>query len=330
MPCEAATWTASAPPPSGPRVAPHVRATLCRMLRGARVRVTTWAASLLATIACGNAPSQSDASSADVACTKDLVLSVTPDVGNADEGYICYGFDAREIEALSILAVRWNIGTGGGATVHHAILYAVPSDFPDGPTPCGGMPPGGVEIHVWSPGGNDLELPSDVGLRLPDGTKRFVLETHLLRTGSGSAATSRVDVCAGSARAREAAFVGMGAPVPAIRPMHEEFSSGSCALAGDVHLWSIWPHMHVAGKEIVGELVRADGSVERLVDVVPWDFTNQRTYPLSVDAKGGDSIRASCRWDNPTATTILPGPRTTDEMCNLAFVAWPAAAAECR
>jgi hypothetical protein len=84
------------------------------------------------------------------------------------------------------------------------------------------------------------------------------------------------------------------------------------------------------GKEILGELVRAEGGTEKLVDIVPWEFTNQKTYPLSVDAARGDSIRVSCTWDNTTDNTILPGPRTTDEMCNMAFIAWPAESAMCR
>lgn len=279
--------------------------------------------------ACAGAPPDGDSTATVPDCRDHVVLRVTPDVGNADEAYVCYGFDAGAAAGAYVRSVHWSIGQGGGVTLHHAILYTVPTDFPDGPTPCGGMPDGGVELHVWSPGGSALELPNDVGLRLPEATKRFVIETHVLRTGAGGAATSEVDICAGGAPPHEAALVGMGAPVPAIRPMHEEFSSGSCSLAGDVHLWSIWPHMHLAGKEIVGELVRGDGGTEKLVDVVPWDFTNQKTYPLSVDAAAGDSIRASCTWNNETASTILPGPRTTDEMCNIAFIGWPAAAAAC-
>jgi hypothetical protein len=270
------------------------------------------------------------ASGGDPTCTRELALSFTPDIGTASEAYVCYGFDADAIGSTPIRSVRWDVSTSDALTVHHAILYAVTGDYPDGPVPCGGMPEAGVEIHVWSPGSGDFELPPDVGLRLADGTRRFVVEVHALRAGSGGASESHARICAAAAPLHEAAHVGMGAPVPAIRPLHVETSSGGCTLAGDIHLWSVWPHMHKTGKEILGELVRANGAAETLVDVTDWDFTNQKTYPLSVDATSGDSIRVSCTWDNQTTTTILPGPLTEDEMCNLAFIGWPASAAVCR
>lgn len=284
---------------------------------------------MLSALSCSGVGTRVDSKTGDSACPSGAVLGFTPDLGGADEAYVCYGFDADPFGATSIRSVHWDIGTGGPFTVHHAILYAVPDAYPDGPVPCGGMPPGGVELHVWSPGGSDLALPSNVGLRLPASTKRFVIEAHLLRIGAGQAAKSTVNVCGGAPASIDAALIATGAPVPAIRPLHEEKSAGGCTLAGSVHLWSVWPHMHLAGKEIVGELVRADGTAETLVDVVPWDFTNQRTYPLSVDAVAGDSIRAACTWDNPTTNTILPGPLTGNEMCNLVLIGWPAASANC-
>lgn len=262
-------------------------------------------------------------------CAGATTLSFRPDVGDAGEAYTCYGFDAATFEGPSIGRVRWSVPRGGGIALHHAVLYATTGEFPDGPIPCNGMPPNATELHLWSPGGSDLTLPNDVGLRLPQDTRRFVIEAHAIRVAAGGANASRVDICAAIAPAIEAAHIGMGAPVPALRPLHVETATGSCTLAGDVHLWSIWPHMHRAGREIIGELVRATGTAETLVDVTSWDFNDQKTYPLSVDARDGDSIRVTCTWDNTTANTILPGPLTQNEMCNLALTAWPAASAAC-
>jgi hypothetical protein len=118
------------------------------------------------------------------------------------------------------------------------------------------------------------------------------------------------------------------APVPAIRPQHVETSSGTCRLAGDLHLWSVWPHMHLTGQEITVELVAA-GAATTLVDVVPWNFLAQKRYPLAVDAHAGDEIRDTCIWNNTSDSYVFPGPLTENEMCNAAFIAWPAANATC-
>jgi hypothetical protein len=261
-------------------------------------------------------------------CAHEVDLGFAPDLGEASEAYVCFGFDGTPLAAGTIDAVRWRIG-GGGVTVHHALLYAVTADFPDGPLPCDGMPDGSVGLHVWSPGGDDLALPAGTALRLPAGTRRFVVEVHALRTGIGSAGESRVTLCAGPDEPRHlAALISASAPVPAIRPHHEEHSTSTCTMGGDVHLWSAWPHMHLAGKEIASTLVRRSQSTP-LVDVVPWDFHAQRTYPLDVDVAAGDEVHVACTWDNATANYVLPGPRTSDEMCNLVFIGWPAAPASC-
>jgi len=244
---------------------------------------------------------------------------------------VCFGFDPGALAAGTIGGVLWTPTAGGSLLLHHATLYAVTVDYPDGPVACDGMPPGSVGLHVWTPGGDDLVLPSDTGLLLPTGTRRFVVEAHTLRVGPGPGVEdARVSLCAGPAQpAHLAALMSASAPVPAIRPQHVETSQATCTLAGDLHLWSVWPHMHLAGKEVSVDLQRADASVQTLVDVTPWDFHLQRTYPLSVDALGGDRIHTQCTWQNTTDAYILPGPLTENEMCNVVLIAWPAQQAQC-
>ncbi len=266
----------------------------------------------------------------DPTCAEPLELRFAPDTGDADEAYLCFGFDASAFTAPTVGGVHWDIAAGGGFLAHHAILYAVGADFPEGQTLCDAMPDAARALHVWSPGGDDLTLPPDTGLELPSGTERFAIQVHTLRIGTDPPATSRARVCSGPAAPTNlAALMSMDAPVPAIRPLHEEASSASCSLSSAVHLYSAWPHMHLVGKEITLTLTGADGGVSSLVDVNPWDFHQQKTYLLGVDASPGDAITLGCIWDNPTMDYVLPGPRTEDEMCNAAFIAWPAEAAHC-
>ena len=262
--------------------------------------------------ACGEAPGSGSATGDDDApCSDPLELEFQPNTLGADEAYVCFGFDSSTFAESSVSAVRWSIPTEGDVVLHHAILYAIPEDFPDGPIVCDAMPDAAVGLHVWSVGGGDLVLPSDAGLLLPTGTTRFVVEAHTLRVAGTRGEPARARICRGPAEpVHPAALMGLSAPVPAIRPMHEEISERSCALAGDFHFFSVWPHMHLVGEEISADLERALGGTTSLAGVTNWDFRQQRTYPLDVDARAGDQVRVRCVWRNPTEEYVLPGPRT--------------------
>ena len=286
------------------------------------------AAALMA-VACGNGPSGAEGA-AETPCTDPLELEFQPDTLGAEEAYVCFAYDSSAFLESTIGAVRWTIPSNGEYLLHHAILYAVPDDFPTGPTVCDAMPDAAVGLHVWSIGGDDLELPNEAGLLLPEGTRRFVVEAHTVRGRGATREPGRVRICRGPREpAYAAALMGLSAPVPAIRPMFEEVSERSCALAGDLHFFSVWPHMHLVGERISADLERASGDTASLVDVTDWDFNRQRTYPLDVDALAGDEIRVRCIWRNPTAEYVLPGPRTENEMCNAVFIGWPASSAIC-
>jgi hypothetical protein len=263
-------------------------------------------------------------------CLDPTEYRFVPEIGDASEGYVCFGFDPGSLASGTVGGVIWNAPATGALLLHHATLYAVPFDFPDGPIACDGMPAGAVGLDVWTPGASALSLPADTGLRLPPETLRFVVEAHTIRVGTGPVEDGRVTICRGPDEpAHLAALLTASAPVPAIRPEHSETSEATCVLQGDVHLWSIWPHMHLAGQEIAVDWMQADAAATSLVDVMPWNFYAQKRYPLSIDAFGGDRIATRCRWQNTTESYILPGPLTENEMCNVVIIAWPADQAGC-
>jgi len=55
-----------------------------------------------------------------------------------------------------LAGLTWSSPTSGGVSLHHAKLYAVSGDYPDGPVTCDGMPAQAVAIHVWGVGGAPL------------------------------------------------------------------------------------------------------------------------------------------------------------------------------
>lgn len=271
-------------------------------------------------------------SAAELSCDNPTTLRFVPDTGGAAEAYLCFGFDARAFATSTIRAVHWQAPSSASLfQIHHATLYAVPADYPLGPLVCDGMPPGAIGLHVWTPGGSNLDLPADAGLQLPAGTQRFVIEAHTLRVGSGPVEDGRATLCQGaSAPAHLAALLSYLSPVPAIRPEHTENSEGICTLGGSVHLWSVWPHMHLVGREVSVDLARTVGGTQQLVDVEPWNFHAQKTYPLAVDTSAGDVLHTHCTWQNDSDRYVFPGPLTEDEMCDTALIAWPAEAAFCQ
>lgn len=263
-------------------------------------------------------------------CAAAVSHELQPDLLIGTEDYICYAFDAPVPDGSTLQAIHWTVPMTGGVLWHHATLYAVTEPFPDGPAPCDGMPPGSITLHVWTPGGGDLILPDDVGLGFPSGTRRFVVELHVLRLQDGAAASGAVKVCSRTdAVAHVGAFFGVIAPVPAIRPQTTETSSTTCTFSANAHIWSIWPHMHRIGHAIEARLRPSGGETSILVHVEPWNFSAQRTYPLDVDVAAGDSIESQCWWTNTTDQYVLPGLKSSDEMCNQGLVGWPASSLPC-
>ncbi len=249
-------------------------------------------------------------------------------LGAASEAYVCYGFDASALAGRAITSIRWT-APDGGILLHHGVLFAAP-EFPDGPVACDQMVPEATPLHVWAPGEQPLVFPADVGLALPPGTQRLVVQTHLLQLSTASAAQVTATLCPAPAPpAHLAGWFGAEAPVPAIRPHFTGTSTGSCKPAGDVHLVFSWPHMHRIGKSFVGEIDRADGSHATIVDLQQWDFDSQRMHPVDLVATPDDRISTTCVWQNPYDSYVLPGPHTSDEMCNQGIIAWPVQAARC-
>jgi hypothetical protein len=255
-----------------------------------------------------------------------ITLEFPVDVSGQGETYTCYAFDAGSLDHRWVRSITWNAPPDGDVVMHHATLYAV-SDWPAGDvSTCFDMPAPASGLHVWVDGGDSLVLPDDMGLVMPSGTSKLVVQVHAIRTGAGPATRGSVVIDTTSIEPpRVAAWMAMSAPIPALRPHMIDTSTWSCTLGADVHVIRDWPHMHLAGHEFHGSVLHGDGTTTPLVDVVPWDFYRQLTYTLDVQSSAGDQIQTNCIWENDTNDYIFAGPKTTDEMCNQSLLVWPAA-----
>jgi hypothetical protein len=257
----------------------------------------------------------------------ELVLTLDP--GGASPGapggsYVCLGFDAAALEGRTIQAIRWTVPGG----VHHATLFSTAQAQPR-VAACGRMPDDAIPLHVWAPGGEDLVLAPDTGLALAPGSRQLLVELHLASLAVAVATPATVSIGSRAQPPRNlATWLGLGAPVPALRPRQKETSTGSCRLAGAVHLLSTWPHMHALGLEFHGAAVTAAGRLP-LVDVVDWNIFNQVSHPLAVDLPAGSTIETTCIWQNRSDEYVLPGREAANEMCVQGLVGYPASAMRC-
>lgn len=257
-------------------------------------------------------------------------LTFTAELGPEErEGYVCFAFeagtDSRPITRSSIELARES-----GLVLHHATLYTSAEARPLGRAfDCNPMPLDALAVHVAVPGSESLDLPTDTALMLRPDTRTFLIEAHLFRSSDAPAAPSRLQLCrAGSTPAKLAGRFAVGASVPAIRPHQLERSSALCRLPFDLHLLSSWPHMHRLGYQFHAALLRGDQRIP-ILDVEHWDFDQQLTYPVDIDALAGDLIESTCVWQNDSDAYVLPGIFTSNEMCTHGVMGYPSQAAYC-
>ena len=250
---------------------------------------------------------------------------VFADAKEGTEAYVCVPIELST-HGRAIAAIRWAVPPGHLAW-HHATLYGAPRSVAL-PADCIEMPPSAHSIHVWFNGGDDLVLPEGVGLRLPADAERLFVQAHVMRTGPSEARPATVSVTLRDAPTEEARWIGVGASVPAIRPRMTETSGTRCRFSASGRMIFAWPHMHRVGVRATVELLRG-ATRETVVDVAPFAFDAQRTYPVSAAVDPASVLELTCTWRNPGDEYVLPGVKTTDEMCTLGMVVTGAVDAAC-
>lgn len=225
------------------------------------------------------------------------------------------------------------------AVVHHIVLYFDPtgkSASMDGKEKEPGYSVSGAGIGVfgeqfvqaWVPGGTPYALPKGTAYRLKKGT-RIVIQVHYHKDGKVEEDRSRVSVRFTPAaqvekEMRTAALIN---PLFQLKPgdAHQQVK---CAINLPVNatVWSVFPHMHLLGREMKITAKLPGGEEKPVVWINDWDFNWQETYrykePLHLPK--GTRINLVATYDNsernPRQPTHPPAPvtwgeQTTDEMC---------------
>ena len=113
-----------------------------------------------------------------------------------------------------------------------------------------------------------------------------------------------------------------------LQPRAGPIQSCTRPVTSTIRIRAVAGHMHLLGKSIQIDLLRQDGTSQRLLDIKVWNFDDQRATVLSqpVTVRPGDSLRVTCTHD-PTLRSKLPalaklppryvvwGEGSSDEMC---------------
>ncbi|WP_181197983.1 monooxygenase [Enhygromyxa salina] len=215
--------------------------------------------------------------------------------------------------------------------VHHIVAQMLDTPTVDNPIdPCLEEPWDDM-IWGWAPGGENLYLPPEAGIRAGvNGTVTVRFQVHYDNplnqsfTDSGGFDVLFTD----QLRPNDAAIATFGdiGPIfiPANDPAHEHVAScpssfTSSNFPGPLNVVATWLHAHDIGSVLWGEVVpQGGGPAFELGREDPYVFDNQ-TFTLAPEGTvlmPGDEVRTHCVYDNSgNNNPVHGGPETKDEMC---------------
>lgn len=257
-------------------------------------------------------------------------FAVPADAGNL---YMCFTWKApwtTETQATAFAPI-----IDDARVVHHWILYSTATPQAEGGAgPCK-MPFDATFLTGWAPGGENRDMPPDVGLSLPGAEPRWlILQLHYWNVAGHKDARDRsgVAMCTASGatlRKHTAVVSTLGSLAINLPPKSADVEvSGTCTpdTTTELHVISSGPHMHQAGTRFRTDILRGgdENARETLVEVPRWDFETQAQYPSSAVVRPGDKLRTTCTYSNPGSSRVTFGERTEDEMCFNFVAVWPA------
>ena len=282
----------------------------------------------------------------------DLVLSYseayTPPAGH--DMYRCFPMPANLTENKYVSAI--DIHPGDRKTVHHAIAFidkgdaSAQLDNADSAPgyQCFGGPgfaisdPGAATLGGWAPGQVATRFPEEVAFKLPAASK-VVLQVHYhSHDGNPKPDKTEIGIYFAKKTPQQNLLV-----LPLINdqftipPNNANYrvdapANGPFFSPLPLHLWGIYPHMHLLGRKMNVQATLPGGTSQCLINIDDWNFNWQGLYryknPIALPAYS--ALSATAFYDNSENNPNNPnsppkpvswGEETTDEMC-IAFIAF--------
>ncbi len=186
----------------------------------------------------------------------------------------------------------------------------------------------GIEPGPDTAGGNWLDLPDGVAMKLQEG-QRWVLDMHYINTSNETLRVNNgvnldyIEVDEVDAWASSIQFDSGPLDIPAGGAYTREFD---CPFDRDANVLSVLGHMHSRGTAYAIDYTDAGGATERIYEVPEWDGGWHPYYPvLQSYAPGafpvleGETFTTACSWFNEEDRALgFP-----DEMCTTVVVLYP-------
>ena len=254
------------------------------------------------------------------------------------DDYVCFVLPTGLAEGRWLRAIE--VIPGDRSIVHHALVFIDSAGNSQSDTiggDCGG-PSGDVQlVTAYVPGARPLVFPNGetvkMGMRVPAGS-HIVLNMHYPDGSAGKLDSTRVYLYfyePGSSGIRQ---VHAGAVLEnwnfcidanSIDTVTAAFPSSGGVLSGDFSLLSVFPHMHLLGKEISAWATGPAGDSIPFVRIPDWQFDWQDFYFFRkiVKLPSGSRLYARGVYDNTSANPLNPhsppqkvcaGLGTADEM----------------
>jgi hypothetical protein len=204
--------------------------------------------------------------------------------------------------------------------VHHIISTLVEGDGkPVDPTPRLQRDPSQKEIGGlggYVPGRLDNMFEEGTARRIPAGSN-IVLQMHYTTTGQPVDDSTEIGVVLSKDPPTKLRAAG-GGQIPnttfAIPPGDPNYEvTAKKTFDQDTYLNTMYPHMHVRGKDVTYTLVYPDGRQELLLRVPRYDFNWQLTYRLAEPklVPKGSTLVVTAHFDNSKANRFNPDPAAT-------------------
>lgn len=229
------------------------------------------------------------------------------------------------------------------AVAHHAVIFldasgrarARDAETPEPGFRTSGSVDGSVTamVGVWTPGMTPRNYPEGVGVRVPK-TVDLVLQLHLHPSGRSEIEQSKVALYFSDKPVddlKTQSILLLGSLGIDIAPGSERHAvESSITLPVEITFLSVFPHLHMIGKEMKVTATLPGGKTLPLIWIEDWNFYWQDSYQYKnpVVLPKGTRIDVMASFDNSAANPFNPsrppqrvlfGNGSTDEMCFAIF-----------
>jgi len=297
-----------------------------------------WLCAVAAVVACGNGAGVGDDDTAgDAAIDVPADTKVEPgwtaliergwSLTAVSENYICRRIKIPADTYVSGFRMIAPAGT------HHTWLTISAAAPQLGDYECDGTNYDMQLLYAGGAGTDDMMFPPGVAMKLAKDTY-INLNLHVLNLTDGAlAGTSGVHIktLQPSEVVHEADMIFLGDNVLNIPPTNALYmEQSSCSRPMTWTIFNLWPHMHGYAKRQRIMLRRAAASTFETVLDAPYDFREQKNYPMTpLQLEPNDELRVECYYVNntnvtqPPGYTITYGDSATAEMCYTGLYKYP-------